>query len=810
MRPLSSEMATPPSFKTVHASVRPARVAILVDKSDQNWEDTCLRAIEFFSQLWGGAYNIIVPTDGKSIDERFWTILEAFDPDNVYAYRKSGEDIRLSRPEEFQRVVDSHVSSWVTQFGNQALEQTKKQIEKDLTGAWASDFGITSGLQDEIKVRLSPFYFQESIVEAGAVSARSAVPFALTSLAKIIRNTEHPDRFATVNAPADLLPRLWYSAACGRLRDKTVEELEAAGLIQDRFDFEDDGIGQLIEFVINGEIQGPWVVHANTRTFMQLNGIAPFQLSMLQLGLYRPAKYPAWAEPMVLVAGRTVGDFCLYYCLSRLRERVAWVLPSATEKALSSAPPPASRCEISFINRLHNQKVSQQSQGGLAVTSFSLADAELEAVMAWLNSSPFGPTQIAKAKDVKHLVRMPLVAIERDNLQRDIPVQMSDDLTISPFNTPKPKNFRFIDPREHRYVAQLSVAGESPPKHFHLGKWVIADHRLETKQARVGKDGPAYFCPNIMYFGGDIDTVLVRPHLRLPPLQKILIELARTQGYECRPSDKGIYADETIAKWGGLDEVARFLQGGTNRSLLDMFLDRSESGAGKGVYLTDDRRRYLDFIAITTHVGKDAGKLIDQLISKQILYRGFIFRCQYCRNSTWFSISEITQEFKCRRCGRGQVYTKTHWKVPDEPAWFYKLDELVYQGYRQGMVVSLLALNYLRLESSENFSFVTDREFWSPEATKADAEIDLFCVSDGVLTIGEAKKENRLGATMSAENAAVAKYKRMAAGLSARRLVLATFSESWSPITIERVASAFSDMPQVAVQFLNAAHLHLS
>lgn len=780
-----------------------------MDKSDKNWEDTCLRAVEFFSQVWGGAYNIIVPTDGKTIDERFWTILEAFDPDNVYFYRKSGEDIRLSSPEEFQGLLDSHVSSWVTQFGDQGIEHAKERIEKDLRGAWASDFSITFGLQDEIKVRLSPFYFQEWTVEPLGVSARSGVPFALTSLAKIIRNAEHPDRFATVNAPADLVPRLWYSAACGLFRDKAVEELEAVGLTQDRFDFEDADIGQLIEFVVNDEIQGPWVIHPNMRIFTELNGIAPFQLSMLQLGLYRPAKYPGWAEPMVLVAGGTVDDFCLYYCLSRLRERVRWVLPSATEKALSSAPAPASRCEVSFINQLHNQKFSQQSQGEVAVTSFSLADAEVEVVMAWLNTSPFGQMQIAKAKEIKHLVRMPLVAIERDNFRRDIPLQLSDDLTISPFNTPKPKNFRFIDPREHRYIAQLSVARESPPKHFHLGKWVIPDRRLETKQARVGKDGPAYFCPNTMYFGGDIDTVLVRPHLRLPPLQKILVELARTQGYDCRPSDKGIYADETIAKWGGLDQVSQFLQDVANRSLLDMFLDRSESGEGRGVYL-DDRRRYLDFPAITTQVGKRAAKLIDQLISKQILYRGFIFLCQYCRNSAWFSISEISQEFRCRRCGRSQVYTKTHWKIPDEPAWFYKLDELVYQGYRQGMVVSLLALNYLNLESTENFSFVTDREFWKPEATKAEAEIDLFCVSDGVLTIGEAKKENRLGASTSEENAAITKYKRMAAGLSARRLILATFGESWSPITIERVASAFSDMPQVAVQYLNAAHLHLS
>ena len=81
--------------KTVHASVRPARVVILVDSADHEWQQTCLRIIELYSWMWGGAHNLIVPTDGKSIDERFWTLLEAFDPDYVYRYWNSGEDLDL-------------------------------------------------------------------------------------------------------------------------------------------------------------------------------------------------------------------------------------------------------------------------------------------------------------------------------------------------------------------------------------------------------------------------------------------------------------------------------------------------------------------------------------------------------------------------------------------------------------------------------------------------------------------------------------------------------------------------------------------
>ena len=73
-----------------------------------------------------------------------------------------------------------------------------------------------------------------------------------------------------------------------------------------------------------------------------------------------------------------------------------------------------------------------------------------------------------------------------------------------------------------------------------------------------------------------------------------------------RPSANG----EASAKFPGFFRMM-------SRGLLDRFLDKSASEAGKGVYLTDDQRRYLDFPAIKAHVGDDAASLVDELISKQ-------------------------------------------------------------------------------------------------------------------------------------------------------------------------------------------------
>jgi hypothetical protein len=564
----------------------------------------------------------------------------------------------------------------------------------------------------------------------------------------------------------------------GQLNEDAVQAFELMGIRRDAFDFNEDNLGQLVEFTVGGALRRPRAVRADKSVLYDLEWSTPFHISMLQLGLYRSFKYQGWQEPLIVVAGETFEDFCLYYCLSRLRDRVAWLMPSVTQRALGSNPDPFSRAELSFLSELQFEGTSTQNQGGVACATYSLGDAELRAVIEHLNATPLGRfrSAITKAEDTATLIRFPLVAYERDNFQRDILVPHSDDLSVSPFSTPKPKNFSRIHPQEHKYIAQLSAAEENPPKHFRLGDWTVADRRLSTLDARVGKEGPAYFCPNTMYAGGDIDTVLWRPRLYLPPLYKTVSYLAKAEGYECRPSDKGVYAEESIAKWGDLGQIATFLRDDAKRVLLDSFLDTSSSGPLKGACLRDDRRRYLDFSAIKARVGDSATGLVDELISKRILYRGFIFLCGYCRSSSWFSIAEINQEFKCRRCGRTQTYTKSHWKMPDEPAWFYKLDELVYQGYQHGMLVSLLALDYLRSSATEGFSFTTDREFWKPVSSHPEAELDFFCVLNGVLTVGEAKRENELGQSVSEENAEINKYLRIAKGLSARQVVFATLS----------------------------------
>jgi hypothetical protein len=124
-------MADLTSFKVVHASVRPHRVAVLVDKNDPDWQDTSLRVIEFYARLWGGAYNLIIPTDGEHLDERFWTILETFDPDCLIAYRKSGEDLLVSHPDQYEKKLTESVDNFLAQTSGSDRDWARAEIDRN-------------------------------------------------------------------------------------------------------------------------------------------------------------------------------------------------------------------------------------------------------------------------------------------------------------------------------------------------------------------------------------------------------------------------------------------------------------------------------------------------------------------------------------------------------------------------------------------------------------------------------------------------------------------------------------------------------
>jgi len=110
-RVVSSISMDASEFRTVFTGVRPARIAVLVDQDDSDWQDTCRRVIEYLSSIWGGKNSLIIPTNWSQIDERDWQLLEAFDPDYICDYHKTGLDLKITSPQRYEDLLQSKLNA---------------------------------------------------------------------------------------------------------------------------------------------------------------------------------------------------------------------------------------------------------------------------------------------------------------------------------------------------------------------------------------------------------------------------------------------------------------------------------------------------------------------------------------------------------------------------------------------------------------------------------------------------------------------------------------------------------------------------
>ncbi len=68
---------------SIYTDHRPFRIAFLVDpKNEEKWFD---QIIKYNRGKWGGRFNPIIFTDGKTIESSWWNFLEEYDPDIIFS-----------------------------------------------------------------------------------------------------------------------------------------------------------------------------------------------------------------------------------------------------------------------------------------------------------------------------------------------------------------------------------------------------------------------------------------------------------------------------------------------------------------------------------------------------------------------------------------------------------------------------------------------------------------------------------------------------------------------------------------------------
>lgn len=777
-------------FQTFAASVRPIRIAVLVDRNESDWQGSCLAILEFLTRVWGGEHAIIVPTDGIAIDDVFWALLSAYDPDLVVPYRKTGEDLRRNHPSQFEE----NVSKYIQQRAEQGFtgDEIKKEIVKALSDHYLDSFAIHESLSKLIVTRVAPFS-HEGAIEGHAVLAGKPPFYPLTSAVDVLDESDRPSGVVELKNDSTI-PDLWLASSVGWSTGDLVAALKARNITVSSVVVSDDDEFHLIRWGMQSGRDFP--------------GKTLFNISQVGLSTVRSTRSRTFELPTVFVLGDSIQDFCLYYSLRRLHGRAAWIPSWFLED------------KNGFNLRLRSAASNAAEVGrfehsdSCTVTSFSMSIQRVQDVIQpLLKDSLYGnvSTEALSVPFVSRLVRHPLRVYATGSIGQLSTHHLDGDQLPGPFESLKPAVFTNINPQMHRWLVEVAFLKHRVPRHPALGALVVGHPNLAETSIRIGNDGLAYICPGAFVVGSDVDYNLVRPTIRVPSAIDLFRRALSHANYDCQISDKGQYESEVISKLGGLELAGRVFRDSASAALFDKFLDQNRPGNGvydDGVYLKD-QRRYLNFAAIAKLLGSAASATatIDHYISKAIFYRGLIFRCQYCSNVEWYSIDEVTHAFTCKRCGRNQQYTKSIWKRPDEPSWFYKLDEIVYQALRNKSTVPILTLDSLRRKTRDSFLFCSALRINRQGDQKHFIELDICCIPEGQFCIGEAKSNGTLSAVGVPATALAQKYQQLADELGIPKVVFSTSAQIWDKSSEIAIESAFNNYPHITVSKLTAADL---
>ncbi len=345
----------------------------------------------------------------------------------------------------------------------------REASDRTLTGSPFDETpGTTPELARELKMRLSPFFAEDNLIEY-TFQARSEPGYPLTALSLILPYTEHPNHLVLAENDLDGVPPLWVDSILGGSYHEQAERIQACGVEIERSTLGTANLFQLMTAELGrGNVPLPAIVTSG-----------PFGFSMVALSEYRSTAEHTSNSPAVVVAGSTLKDFALYFGLSRVRPGVCWFLPAwlgkfkvaTTLNAHDSADAarlseqPASVIASVLLNVLSSRRIEN-----IDFVSASLGSDQLAAIIDDLSAiSPrTGSTIKSRGRvpeGISHLLTHPRVVFNRDNFAVPTTQQILEGKAAGFFPTPKPKGFTRIVPYDHRWITELRVDGLSYPRH---------------------------------------------------------------------------------------------------------------------------------------------------------------------------------------------------------------------------------------------------------------------------------------------------------------------------------------------------------
>lgn len=745
----------------VWRSARPGRAAVLMLASGEGWERTAAGVLGSLSLTWGGAGDLVVPVTADGPHPAFRSVVRAFDPDWIAAYRITSDD--LSRPGRDE-------TGWVIDV---------PEADVAAVSEWCSPFPGRHG-------------FHPSAFRGQAVH-EPLVPLAA-----------FPDAWDAEVADLDLSQVDPVLALMVTMRTGTLNDAGnlPEGCKPQLLTATPDDTPALAELALTGAAEawpsspGSQIRHMRglraAPSTPAVPGISPVQpLERTLHGMRRLVDARAPRRPWTVVVGDTCADFCFALACDRLLGGATW-LP------LSRLPGPVLDAGFPALSRLITSAVTMSAMR-VPVTSVSLDTAGVEDARELLRAR--GGTAFTDARtevmacgaltfaypvrlgDPAHVTLAETSPAHRDETDGSLHVD-------SALLTPVPEVARQADANV-TWQVDVRVEGEQPPARRVLGPGDLLSvtPHAEDLQIRVGTEALTYHSRSALFTftGSTLEMSLARPRLRLPTAGDVLGRLAAAAGYGIRPSQTGRLNATLAGLWGGFAKAADDLGGPAWPLLRGLTPVDGEKDGPKNGRLVVHGVPYVTFAqaaGLLSMPAVQARDILDRLARRRIIRRGLVLRCGRCNWLTWYPLEALSQDFQCQRCTHVNMIEQQLWRDPfDEPAWFYDLDHAVREALRLNGRIPILAASSLARQNRDAFSFTPDFEMIRHGADKPTVEIDLGAIGNGKVILCEAKSSSTLAASDPDEKRDTAKLITACRALTADVLCLATSQPEWSPRT---------------------------
>jgi hypothetical protein len=719
-------------------AVRPPRVAVLVPPlAGCDWRSLFESALATQCGLWGGEGNIVLPWDDDQLESPlFWQLLRCHDPDILAAYTPSLGELALVDRTSYDAQVEEIKASLVTLDG--IGEEQRREFLEDRLKEPAAEFDLGAPFE-LVRERLSVLDGDQVFGWFGLQGSEDpGYPFT------DLKSLGVPED--AVNDPVCGLgetARLLLCAHVGRLPPRIRRWLADEGRVNQR------NVGSL----------GTWLLDVSERR-RNRSRIDPWDFSRSGLGWYDLGHRD---RQVVIVVGDEPMDFALFYLLLRVNQPAFWMpregiredhLAEYNQRVLSDMAQVAGQRGI--------QKISVTSATAAGWRDQFVGELQAKMATSTLQILGIEPDQV--------LPRQPSRLFEEDAQGQRGELVLDLAGHSQPLSTPIPRRVRSADPFALRWITDVRLDDWTPMNHNRLASKIL---KAPSNSVRIADTGPAYLCPLHTTFGREgLESLTSRPTLHRLDLLEQVQKAVSADGWQAKPSDKGIYAEQTTLLFGGLDILWTALLQQPTRALFDCYLAHTVG------------RKFRDRTYLQMEDAPVGVDLLQRYELLGILRRGLALKCERCRQGEFYEIESVGRTFQCARCGLDQIHGLGHWLGASGPEWHFGLAEVVYQFLQHDGDIPVQAARTLLEGSKQPVAVAFELELQDVEDRKS--EHDLILTRGSRLLIGEATAKDHLEKPASKETERLQRLSVVADMLEAEAVVLATTQPRFTKATVDR------------------------